>query len=538
MLTYNQERGKTMSETTEQSTNKQGGGSKRLIAIILIVILIIGASVTAYAFLNKSEKEKYFLAEKKSSELISDTIEQRFGHEIEWKEKTEDNPSEATYDLSAQMDSGSGFSSGLFSPEQIVNNSKLTVSTAKDLDEKIVSTGLGGSIAGVEIDDFNIYLTSEELLVELPFEDDVLQIKGESVGHILHALDPYSVEEDLELDFNAYFDWANGRLSEDDKEYFKEEYLEMIYDHLPEDAFAAEKDKITINDESINAEKITMHLSEDEVKELLTMLVKKTAEDPVVKEKLDDLYHFVNVGESMDPSMPADVEEFIAEFEEGLDEAVDEIEDLSIPEGMKSTIWVDKDRIVQREFQLDIGSSETDLVTLILNGTQQLDGDKQSFDYEYTVEDGDRSETVFLLGDFALNDNETTDSLEFSFDDSSIRYESSETLDDQTKDFDRTFTFDDAGQETKLLWTGSATYDDEEMSASHELSVEDFDINSDMFSILIEKDAQLVKDVDIPSDENKKDLGDMDERELQQYFEYDLPTQLDEWLYGNMDMQW
>lgn len=532
------ERGKTMSETTKQQNSQQRGGSKRLISIILVAILVAGASVTAYAFLNKSPKEKYFLAEKKSSEFIMDKVDQRFGHELEWRKKIEENPRETTYDFSAQMNSGSGFSTGLFSPEQIVNNSNLTLTTATDLDNKIVSTGLSGSIAGIEIEGFDYYLTSEEVLVDLPFEDEILQVKGKDVGHVFHALDPYSTDENVELDFNTYFEWAEGFFSDEDKEYFKKEYLQMIYDDLPENAFQTDKDKVTINGNSINAEKITMHLTEEEVKDLLSSIIEKMANDKRVKEKLDEIYNLVNLSESMDPSMAYDVEDFIEEFEEGLDEIVDEINDLSIPEGITSTIWVKKNLIVQRDFMIEMGSSDTDLVTITYNGTQLLEEAEQLFDYELSVEDDYSQETLFFLGNFSTDKDKATDSIELSMDDTTISYEATETLEDNKKEFDRVISVDDVVMESKILWSGSANYDKEQMNSNHELSVEDATIDSDMLTIHIEKDAKLVKEVEQPNNKDSKDLGNMDDSELVEYFQYDLPTKFEDWLYGNMDTPW
>src|SRR5699024_8232312 len=98
-------KGNTVHDTDDQQRKQSGGGWKRLISIILGAVLVGGGSVAAYAFINKSPKNKYFLAEKKSSEFIMDIIDQRFSHELEWRDKVEENPSVSTYVLSAQMNS-------------------------------------------------------------------------------------------------------------------------------------------------------------------------------------------------------------------------------------------------------------------------------------------------------------------------------------------------------------------------------------------------------------------------------------------------
>src|SRR5699024_4788887 len=98
---YCLERGIKMDDTTKQS-NHQGGGSKRLISIILVIALVVAGGITAYAFLNKSPKTKYFLAEKKSSEFISDIIDQRFNNELEWRDKFNKNTSKKTLYIAKQ----------------------------------------------------------------------------------------------------------------------------------------------------------------------------------------------------------------------------------------------------------------------------------------------------------------------------------------------------------------------------------------------------------------------------------------------------
>src|SRR5699024_12015554 len=116
--------------------------------------------------------------------------------------------------------------------------------------------------------------------------------------------------------------------------------------------------------ESIKAEKITMHLTEEEVKDILSSIVNKMSNDDRVKEKLDDLYNLFDIGDSIDPTGDYDVEDFIGEFEDSLDEVIDEINELSIPDGLTSTIWANKNLILQREFILNIGTSDSELVKI------------------------------------------------------------------------------------------------------------------------------------------------------------------------------
>src|SRR5699024_10769099 len=438
--------------------------------------------------------------------------------------------------FSAQFDGGTNFSAGLFSPEQIINNSSLTITTASDLDNKVVSGGIAGNIAGIEIDGIHYYLTSDEFLMDYTFLDKTLKIKEEDVGYIFHSVYPYSTDEDFEIDFDTIFEWMQGFYSEEDKGYFQDEYLPMIYDKLPEDAFQSDKDSITVKGESINAEKLTMHLSEEDVKDILSSLFEKMKNDEHIKEGLEKLYDFGNLGEAVNATAQYSVEDFIKEYEDGLEEVLENMDELYIPDGLTSTIWINKNLVVQRDFSLEMGEGEEVFGSITLKGTQLLEDDEQSFYYELTVEDDYDQETVFFVGESTNDEQETKDSIELLIDEATIGYESMEIVNDNKKEFDRTISVENYGIETKILWSGNATYEEDQMSSEHELSVEDPTISDDeMISLLIDKEAELVKNIELPSDDNKKDLGSMDSMELMNYFEYEFPALFEEWIFGNMN---
>src|SRR5690625_6718003 len=89
-MTSGIERGKKMDETVNDGTEKRGF-PKKIIAIIVIAVLVIGGSVAAYVMFNLSDKEKYFLAEKKSFEFMADKVEERFQPELDWLEQSKEN---------------------------------------------------------------------------------------------------------------------------------------------------------------------------------------------------------------------------------------------------------------------------------------------------------------------------------------------------------------------------------------------------------------------------------------------------------------
>src|SRR5690625_190956 len=221
-----------MEEQGNQATTKKGT-SKGLIITIIVAFLVIAGGITAYLAVNNpsSDKHKYFLAEKNSVEFISDTLTDRYSAEIEWLELTEEKPTETNIELSAEYnDPYSGGAYGEMDPAEIINNSTITITTQSDMANKKIGLGITAEAAGITVDDINFYLTEEQMTLELPFLDELLQLQAVDAGSLLYEVMPELVSADEEIDFGEFFEAAEGYLSEDDKEHFKKEYLEMVYD--------------------------------------------------------------------------------------------------------------------------------------------------------------------------------------------------------------------------------------------------------------------------------------------------------------------
>ncbi|MFZ3576350.1 hypothetical protein [Virgibacillus sp. DJP39] len=509
---------------------------KGIIIFVVTALLIVGGSVAAFVLLNFSDKQKYFLAEKSSIEAISEQFNNRFEPELNWQEKVQENPTESTYELSATYNDPSA-NVTLFGPSQIINNSTLTLKNATDFKNKKMATEISGAFGGITIDGLSFYLTSEKLLVELPFLKELLQMKEGDIGQLLKELDPQMYTGKEKIDYDTFFNRSS--LSESDQEYLKEEYLEMIYDSLPDESFQASEETVEVNSTSFNAEKIVFHLTEKQLKKILSTTLEKMKSDQRLKEIIKEQVALRSFGagmstSSLTPSVESDIDEMINEFETTLDHGIEQLKTIQIPDGLKSTIWVTDDSIIQRELVFSVGPSNGEIVTFNVSGKQFISETDQTFDYTFSVKENQNASTLALTGDLSWKNNEANDSIKLVADGLEVGYDGNSTLTDGKREFERIFTLNTEQDQGSLSWSGNAMYNKNEMSSEHSLTIQAPEMPKDMLSLQLSKDARLIKEVTIPSGQNVKDIGSMTADEIMQYFQTEVTPKFQQWVMGIM----
>lgn len=511
-----------MEEQINQS-GKKNGLSKRVIVLVSIILLIVAGSAAAYIAFNSSAKNKYFAAEKATIDFASEELQNRFEPEVKWQEYAQKNAIASTFELSGEYNdpnSEEGF--GLFSPDQLINSSSLTLKTEQDIDNKRMSAELIANIAGMEIDNVNAYLTDQEFMLGLPFLDDILLVKNKDVNRLLKEIDPEL--DALDIDFADLFDTKEQIFSEKDVKYFEKEYLKMIHDELSEDSFTTKDEKIEVEGQSLKTEQIKMQLSEQEVKDLLTKIIDKLHKDKRVKEIIKD-----QLGATV--IVDQDMQEVITEYEDSLLELKEEVKQLHIPDGITSTIWINKNLVVKREFSISAGSSADDLASLTIGGEQLLENKNQTFTYDFNFKDSYDQGTLTLEGDLTWKDDTINDSIKIIVDEAEISYTAKETVKNGKRDFNRTFSFSDPYDSGgSLVWSGKADYKKDSMSSEHSLAIEIDELGSEFLTVNLGIDGKKIKAVDIPKGENIKDIGQMSETELNQYIEEDAAMQFQQWV--------
>src|SRR5699024_12688975 len=123
-----------------------------------------------------------------------------------------------------------------------------------------------------------------------------------------------------------------------------------LYYYLNKYTFDTEKETIDVDGEDVKVKKITMYLSEEDVKEMIVSILEKAQDDEDLQEIIKELMQAQMMGLSADQAnvdLETDLDEL---FDEDLDEAIDVVkEDLDMPDGITSSIWVDDKKIAKRD---------------------------------------------------------------------------------------------------------------------------------------------------------------------------------------------
>ncbi|WP_077327355.1 DUF6583 family protein [Virgibacillus siamensis] len=505
---------------------KKKGIPKKLIAILAAALIIIGGSVAAYAMLTGSAKAQYFLAEKNTIEFIGDKFEERFQPEFDWAEQASKNATETSYELSAAYNGP--VAAGIGVPPQLINNSTIELTTQMNQKKAQMMTDVNVNFGGVEINDIHVFLNENDLLLKLPFLQETLKITDKDLSKLLKESNPAITGE---LDFNTVFKSLDGSLSEEDHAYIYAEYLTFIYEQLPKDAFKTKDETVKVQDKSVDAKKITMKLSEKQVKNILRSVLEKMKKDDRLKALVRKQLEIQQLGTlsatSGSGQMQNNIQTALENYDKALDKIMNGLKNFQIPDGLTSEIWVHDDLIVKRNMKISIAPKGEKPSTLTVNGTQLLSDTSQKVKYKLAVD----QQSFTVTANLSNQDNKLKDSISFSDGKTDITYNGSSSLKDGTREFERSFSVEGAGT---FIWTGEADYNNDRMSSENNITMETPDLQQDMIDLQIDKEAKTIKKVDQPGNSNLKNIGDMSPIEMQQYMEQEIRPQFQQWFMSIM----
>ncbi len=518
---------------SEATTPKKTGLSKGVLGLIIGLIIVIIGVVIFFAMGGVSLKQQYFLAEGKTLDEMGDYIDDRYETELDWLEITQEKPTKSSLDISGEYnDPNNAMLSEMFDIGDIVNNSTIQILTESDTPNQQLNATLNADVAGISLKDFNFYLNQDKLTVDLPFLNEQLMIHDKDIASLINEIEPGVIDEETEINFADLFETQSQGFSEEDLEYLKKEYGMLIYKEIPDSAFESKSEKTEVNGEKLKAEKISMHLTEDEVQSILTKVFEKLETDERAKEMLESEYNALALQEQDGLT----TEEMLTDFESDISEAKESVSDLKMPEGLTSNVWVKDNVVVNREFITELGEG-ADSGTLEVMGNQVIDKKESSLDYKMTFGSENDSVELNLVGmlteeDSSYNDdislNMTSDSDET---DVQLSYLSDEKVDGDQTDFDRTFMLSESGTEIgKFHWDGQAIYEKDQMKSNHSFALEAQGLARDLFILNLDVTGEQIKEVAEVDPEEGKDLGAMSGQEVMEYFETDVTNQFTQWL--------
>lgn len=520
----------------ESGTPKKSGLSKGMLGFIIGLIIVIIAGVIFFAMGGGSLKQQYFLAEGNTLAEMHDYVEDRYQAELDWLEVAQDKPTKSSLDISAEYnDPNSQMEGGMFDIGEIVNNSTIQILTESDAPNKQLNATLNADVAGISLKDFKFYLSDDKLTIDLPFLNEELMIHDSDIGRLINEIEPESVPEDTEINFADLFEMQAEGLSEEDSDYLKKEYGMLIYKEIPESAFESKNEKTKVNGEKLKTEKITMHLTEEEVQSILTKVFDKLEKDERVKEMLETQYNTLALQD-----LGLTTEEMSTDFESDISEMKESISDLKMPEGLTSTIWIKENLIVSRAISTEI-DMEGETEKIEITGDQVIDKKDSALAYKMVIGPENDSVEVSLTGLLTEKDEGYKDDISLNIisdsemTDVQLSYLADENPDGDKTDFDRTITFSESGTEMGTLhWNGQSKYEKDQMQSNHSFALEAEGLARDLFILNLEVTGEQIKEVTAADSEAGKDLGEMSGQEVIEYFETDVNEQFTQWFKTQM----
>ena len=503
---------------------------KSLIILVVTALVVLGGSASAFFLLTKSPKVQYLLAESETYKQMDSLVEARYKNEMDWMKVNQEKPVETTYDLSAEWNDPS-VDYEMQEIQSIINSIVLSAKQVKDPVKKEMEVGVSGKLGSVSTDFVTMFATTEKLLLSLPFKEELIRIDDSDYGKFMKEVDKdYEGNETIGL---PYLFEDNYVISEELSTYLEKEYMEYLVKEIPEEAFTSDKEEITIFDEKKKTTKVIMDLSEVQVKSLLKTLFEKAKDDEKLRDALKEQIAFTSYGEDISNT---DVKEIMENFEVALEDIIEGIDTLKIPNGLQSTIWHDSNIIVKREFAVSFGENEDEVAKLTVDGTQLLEKTNQKWDYSLGVKGFAEDEGVIkFAGDLSWKDQKADDSISISAEELKIVYKGKEELKDNKRTFTRSFGLTDGDIDPAVIWRGTATHEKDSVKANHEFTISEKSIGETPFNLVLKHQGKIVKKVDMPEEtDDTVKIGEMDIDELQRFMEYDLGRKFEGWFYGLM----
>lgn len=492
------------------------------VSVGALIVLAIGGYFVYQNVVN-TPKNTYLMSELDSTENMTEMFEERFEDELEWYENSMDNPTESSMTLTAETNDPNLEESGI---SEMINNAEINITGSQDINEELATFGLDANVGAFTIEDVAGYVTGEKMGLTLPFIEDYLVLHEEDTGTFLNQMDPETFPNEENIDFSTFF--QTNALTEEEREYFVDEYSSFLQENLPDEAFEEESEEITVGETTVNADKLTMTLSEEEMHTFLRELLTKMSED----ERLIELIEAQMTQANM--SMPAG-EEIETDPSQQLKDAAENVEDIGFPNGMTSVIWTDdEDNIVQRDLDVSVTIDEQ-TEDIELDSTHEVRGDGNLIN----VSLGTAEDKVNFTFDLNEVDSGYEDVMKLNVEDEDILVLNStktEEEDNEIWNLEATVNNFSPDQSTpfNIYMESSTNYGDDQASGDFQLYADDgTNITRDTAVLNIAHESQSVNEVEIPSSENETDIGKMNQEELETYFTEEAEPKLESWLSEN-----
>lgn len=497
------------------------------VSIGALVVLGIGAFILFQTMVN-NPKNNYLMAELDEMESTFDLFETRFESEMEWYEHAQKNAIESTVGITAETNDPSFQEMGI---DQMINNSNIDITVGQDMANEVSTMGLNANIAGLSISDVNVYLTGEKAGLTLPFIEEYLVVNEADAASFLNTIDPDSFEGSEEIDYSMFFE--NSAMTEEQREYFKDEYSTFVRENLPDEAFESDSEEITVGEHTVNANKLTMTLTEEQIHTFLRDLFNKMADD----EEIANIVQTQMMAASFGNPEAASAEETVSDFNNSLKEAAENVKDIGFPDGLTSVIWTDgDDNIIQRDLDTAITADES-TGQIAIDGTNSISESSQLINYDITLGEESGETVIGYTADLTETENSYEDVITLRADSQDmvvINSIKTEEEDNEIWNADISFNEQAFGMPLTLFIESNSVYSGDQATGDLTLYADDgVNVTRDTATLNITSESQTVNEIAVPQSDNEKNIGQMSMDELNAYFNDEVGPKFEQWMNEN-----
>ncbi|SET22797.1 hypothetical protein SAMN05216389_10763 [Oceanobacillus limi] len=323
--------------------------TKWVILFILIFISIGGFVIYSLYGMDSKPKELYLQTERNAYEDTMEHFKEKYGDSLRFKEAMLAGPSSSEINLTGSMKEITSDHKGLAFFLTILNQTDMDIHSIRDPENEVSYHTIHLQNENSKMNAAEIIQSSEQLGVKFPvLYDRFFYLNVNEYGDFASKYDQnYAGPEELDI---SRLNWGDLELSKGELNQIKLEYGTYLLDELKDDYFSLENN---VEYESMTVKELTLEMSGEEVKSVLTGLMEKFLDDDelqhIIAERMIHITHAIKLDVDPEKINESQVKEDIIKRVSQWKQALAGME----LEKFKSVILVDEaDQIVDRQMEL------------------------------------------------------------------------------------------------------------------------------------------------------------------------------------------
>lgn len=481
----------------------------KVIGIIgILIALIIGGGVAVFAMFSNSTKANYFKAERTTFTQLTEQYSSYFKEELDFYQMSQSHPMTSDLNLTLEGQEDAFLRMGI--PPEMAKNAQLHLTSNTDFKKKQLDASFSAKMFGIELKDTLFAIHEHDLYVQLPFFSEILKISDKKINELYN--EENGTTDNEVIDFVKLIEQQSSIMPDKDMQYLQKTIGQAAYDSLSDDAFKDEKEKITVFDNAINTDKITMTLNGKQIQTTAVAIAEKIKND----EKVFKIFQsYINTPMDTDSGLPNSFEEWKTSIDELVTEMKAEEPDASV----ESIIWTNGGSIVQRQLTFEDNGGSAFVVT----GQHTFGKSNEQFLYEGY--DKEYPEDKFALaGKVTEEKDKRTHVYTISGAGEQLaKVQMDEQIAKGKRNFTRTADINVLGNTMQLKWIGETTYESDQMATTQRVGLNIPEVvTAEDIQLVVQSTSKKVKSIHVIPEGTIKDLDALSTDELALYFEEEM----------------